>query len=92
MSREGRRPSGRPDGLRFAPPPLTPEQIATAVVRQLVSETAANSTTGLMGTIPGRDPLREMHSSHHGDLNLPRGCDDPENPNLSDACLGVPKR
>jgi hypothetical protein len=78
--------------VHLKPPPMTPEQIATAVARMLVSTTAANSTTGLMGTIPGRDPLREMQSSHHGDLNLPRGCDDPENPNLSDACLGIPKR
>lgn len=78
--------------VHLKPPPMTPEQIATAVARMLVSTTAANSTTGLMGTIPGRDPLREMQSSHHGDLNLPRGCDDPENPNLSDECLGIPKR
>ena len=78
--------------IDLRPPPLTPEQIATAVARMLVSTTAANSTTGLMGTIPGRDPLREMQSSHHGDLHLPRGCDDPENPNLGDECLGIPKR
>lgn len=78
--------------IRFKPPPPTPEQIATAVARLLISTTAANSTTGLMGTIPGRDPLREMQSSHHGDLNLPRGCDDPDNPNLSDECMGIPKR
>ena len=78
--------------VRLKPPPMTPEQIATAVARMLVSTTAANSTTGLMGTIPGRDPLREMQSSHHGDLNLPRGCDDPDDPNLSDECLGIPKR
>lgn len=78
--------------VRLKPPPMTPEQIATAVARMLVSTTAANSTTGLMGAIPGRDPLREMQSSHHGDLYLPRGCDDPENPNLDDACMGIPKR
>ena len=78
--------------VQLKPPPMTPEQIATAVARMLVSTTAANSTTGLMGTVPGRDPLREMQSSHHSDLNLPRGCDDPENPNLSDECMGIPKR
>lgn len=78
--------------IRLAPPPLTPKQLATAVARMLVSTTAANSTTGLMGTIPGRDPLRERQAGHHRDLYLPRGCDDPENPNLSDACLGIPKR
>lgn len=78
--------------IRFTPPPPTPEQVATRFARLVVSTTAANSTTGLMGTIPGRDPLRETQAGHHQNLYLPRGCDDPENPNLSDDCMGIPKR
>ncbi|MBP6077589.1 MAG: hypothetical protein KA505_02110 [Xanthomonadales bacterium] len=78
--------------IRFKPPPLTPEQIATRVARMLVSTTAANSTTGLMGTVPGRDPGRELQRAHHDGMYLPRGCDDPDDPNLSNECMGIPKR
>jgi hypothetical protein len=79
-------------GIVFKPPPPTPEEIVNGIGRMLLSTTAANPTTGLMGTVPGRDPGREIQAAHHADLYLPRGCDDPENPNLSDACLGIPKR
>lgn len=78
--------------VRFRPPPPTPQQIARAVGSLLLSTTAANPTTGLMGAIPGRDPLREMQDEHVRDLYLPRDCDNPEHPNLSDACMGIPKR
>lgn len=78
--------------IAFKPPPLTPEQITMRIATTLVSTTAANATTGLMGAIPGRDPGRELQAGHHGDLYLPRGCDDPEDPNTSDACMGIPKR
>lgn len=78
-------------GIRFKPPPLTPEQVVNRVIGMVVATNAANSTTGLMGTIPGRDPGRELQAAHHDGLYLPRGCDDPENPNTSDECLGIPK-
>ena len=78
--------------VRLKPPPMTPEQIATALARMIVSTNAANSTAGLMGTVPGRDPGRELQRGHHDGLYLPRGCDDPDEPNLSDECMGIPKR
>ena len=78
--------------MRLKPPPPTPQQIARYVGRLLVSTTAANSVTGLMGAIPGRDPGREIQGAHHNQLYLPRGCDDPDDPNLSDECMGIEKR
>lgn len=79
-------------GVTFRPPPPTPEQIAQAVTRKLLSTRGANNITDFMGLTEGRDPGREIQRGHHADLYLPRGCDDPENPNLSDECMGIPKR
>ncbi len=76
----------------FKPPPPSLQQLVNAIGGMVVRTNAANSTTGLMGSIPGRDPGREIQAAHHDGLYLPRGCDDPDDPNLSDECMGVPKR
>lgn len=79
-------------GVSFKPPPPTPEQIAQAVTRKLLSTRGANNITDFMGLTEGRDPGREIQRGHHAELYLPRGCDDPDDPNLSDECMGIPKR
>jgi hypothetical protein len=87
--------SGRPIlevGDVLKPPPPAPEKIAQAVIRNMMSTRGANNITDFMGITEGRDPGREIQRAHHDGLYLPRGCDDPENPKLSDECLGIPKR
>lgn len=79
-------------GIVFKPPPPSPEKVAIAIMHKLMSTRGANNVTDFMGITEGRDPGREIQRAHHTDLYLPRGCDDPDDPNTSDECMGIPKR
>lgn len=74
-----------------APPP-SPQKRAQAVIGLLMRTRGANNITDFMGVTGGRDPGAELSRGHHDGLYLPRDCDDPEHPNLSDECMGIPKR
>ncbi len=74
------------------PPPKSIEDRAIMVVSNMMSTRGSNAITDFMGIKEGRDPGREMQRAHHEGLYLPRGCDDPDKPNLSDECLGIPRR
>ena len=79
-------------GIVFKPPPPSPERIAIAVMHKLMSTRGATNVTDFMGITEGRDPGREIQRAHHTELHLPRGCDDPDDPNTSDECMGIPKK
>lgn len=74
-----------------APPPSLQKR-TQAVIGLLMQTRGANNITDFMGLTGGRDPGREIQRGHHDGLYLPRDCDDPEKPNLSDECMGIPKR
>ena len=79
-------------GIVFKPPPPSPERIAIAVMHKLMSTRGATNVTDFMGITEGRDPGREIQRAHHTELHLPRGCDDPDDPNTSDECMGIPTK
>lgn len=79
-------------GIVFKAPPPSPEKVAIAVMHKLMSTRGSTNITDFMGITEGRDPGREIQRAHHTDLYLPRGCDDPDDPNTSDECMGIPKR
>lgn len=73
-------------------PPRSLQKRTQAVIGHLMRTRGANNITDFMGVTGGRDPGAELSRGHHDGLYLPRDCDDPENPNLSDECMGIPKR
>jgi len=78
--------------VQFKAAPLSPQKRTQAAIGLLMRTRGANTITDFMGITGGRDPGAELSRGHHDGLYLPRDCDDPDHPNVSDECMGIPKR